>query len=203
MYSLEAKIRTDDARTTRENGLIPAVLYGKDVPSTKITLGTSELIKVYRDAGKSQLIELTVDGKKYNTLIQEVQRHPVRGNFLHLDFINVNMKEKVEVQIALVLTGNAPAVLEGGQLHQTLTSLTVKCLPKDIVEHFEVDISGLTMGHTLHVSDLTIDTKKFEVINHAEDPVVSAHAPKKVEIEETTETTEAAAEETTEEAKAE
>lgn len=184
MYQLEAKIRTDDARTTRDQGMIPGVLYGKDVPSTKIALGTSEFIKVYREAGQSQLITLTVDGKKYNTLVQEAQRHPVRGNVLHIDFINVNMKEKIEVQIALTLTGNAPAVLEGGQLHQSLTELTVRCLPTDIVERFEVDISELAMGNTLHVSDLKIDTKKFEIINSPEDAIVSAHAVK-AEAEET------------------
>lgn len=191
MFSLEAKIRTEAARETREAGLIPAVVYGKDVPSTMIAVGVSEFIKVYREAGKSQLITLSVDGKKYNTLVQEAQRHPVRGSFLHLDFITVDMKSEIEVNIPLVLVGDAPAVLAGGQLHQTLSELTVKCLPKDIVESIEVDVSTLENGHTLHVSDLKI-SKKFEVVNHAEEAVVTAHALKK-QAEETTETTEEAA----------
>lgn len=193
MFSLEAKIRTETARETRENGMIPAVVYGKDVPSTMISVGVSEFIKVYREAGKSQIITLTVDGKKYNTLIQETQRHPVRGNFLHLDFINVDMKSEVEVQIPLVLVGNAPAVIEGGSLHQVLNELTVKCLPKDIVENIEVDVSGLETGHTLHVSDLKLG-KKFEILNNAEDAVVTAHGAKKSEATETTEATETPAE---------
>jgi len=184
MYKLEAKIRTDDARTTREAGRIPGVIYGKDVPSTKLSVGISEFVKIYREAGKSQLITVSLDGKKYNTLVQEAQRHPVRGNFLHLDFINVDMKSQVEVQIPIVLVGTSPAVVEGGQLHQTLQELTVKCLPGDIVESFELDISGLTMGHSLHVSDIKLDEKKFEVINHLEDPVVGAQELKKQEEEE-------------------
>ena len=185
MYNLEAKIRTDDARTTRDAGLIPGVIYGKDVPSTKLSVGVSEFVKIYREAGKSQLITLSLDGKKYNTLVQEAQRHPVRGNFLHLDFINVDMKSKIEVHIPVVLVGTSPAVVEGGQLHQTLTEVTVKCLPSDIVESFELDVSELHMGHSLHVSDIKINTKKFEIVNNPEDSVVGAHEIKKQQEEET------------------
>ena len=185
MYNLEAKIRTDDARTTRDAGLIPGVIYGKDVPSTKLSVGVSEFVKIYREAGKSQLITLSLDGKKYNTLVQEAQRHPVRGNFLHLDFINVDMKSKIEVHIPVVLVGTSPAVVEGGQLHQTLTEVTVKCFPSDIVESFELDVSELHMGHSLHVSDIKINAKKFEIVNNPEESVVGAHEIKKQQEEET------------------
>lgn len=178
MFSLEAKIRTASARDTRLDGMIPAVVYGKDVPSTMIAVGISDFIKVYRESGKSQIITLTVDGKKYNTLVQEAQRHPVSGAFLHLDFINVDMKSEVEVQIPLTVVGNSPAVLEGGSLHQSLHDLTVKCLPKDIVESIEVDVSTLETGHTIHVSDLKLG-KKFQIMNHAEEAIVTAHAAKK------------------------
>lgn len=184
MFSLEAKIRTTTARETREEGLIPAVVYGKDVPSTMIAVGVSEFIKVYRESGKSQIITLTVDGKKYNTLVQEAQRHPVRGDFLHLDFININMKEKIEVNIPVVLVGEAPAAMEGGQVSQLLNEITVKCLPADIVEAIEVDISEVKIGDTLHISDLKI-SKNFEIMNHEEEAVVSGHEIKVIEEEET------------------
>lgn len=87
MFSLEAKIRTECTCSTRESGLIPAVVYGKDVPSTKIAVGTSDFIKLYRQLNKGDTIELTVDGKKYSTRIQELQRHPVSGAALHIDFL--------------------------------------------------------------------------------------------------------------------
>ena len=187
MYALEAKIRTDDARTVRDNGMIPAVIYGKDVPSTKISLDISSFIKVYREAGQSQIITLTVDGKKYNTLVHEAQRHPVRGNFLHLDFLNINMKEEVEVNIPLTFIGTAPAVLEGNTIAHVLTEITVKCLPADIVESFEVDITPLATVHdTIHIKDLKLG-KKFTIINDIEELVVNVHAPKKAEAEETAE----------------
>lgn len=187
MFSLEAKIRTEGARETREAGLIPAVVYGKDVPSTMIAVGVSEFIKVYREAGKSQLISLSVDGKKYNTLVQEAQRHPVKGSFLHLDFITVDMKSEIEVNIPLTLVGNSPAVIEGATLNQIMNEITVKCLPADIVESFEVDISGLNLGDVIHVSDLKLG-KKFEIMNNEEDAIVSAHIVHNEIEEEVTET---------------
>lgn len=197
MYTLEAKIRTEDARTTRDQGMIPGVLYGKDVPSTKISFGVSEFIKVYREAGNSQIIVVTLDGKKYNTLVGEAQRHPVRGNILHIDLINIDMNRALEIEIPIILTGTSPAVIEGGQLHQSLMKLTVKCLPKDIVESFSLDVSTLTIGHTLHVSDLKIDEKKFTLITPETETIVSAHVVKNLEeetetVEETPETSESA-----------
>lgn len=89
MFSLEAKIRTECTCSTREAGLIPAVVYGKDVPSTKIAVGTSEFIKLYRSLTEGATITLTVDGKKHNVRIQELQRHPVSGAALHIDFLVV------------------------------------------------------------------------------------------------------------------
>jgi len=187
MHSLEAKIRTETARECRENGSIPAVVYGKDVPSTSIAVGVSEFIKVFRVAGKNHVIDLKVDKKKYSVLVQEAQRHPVTGAFLHLDFLTVDMKAEVHVQIPVKLVGTSPAVVAGGELHQSLDALDVKCLPADIIDAFELDISLIDhVGKTLHVSDIIVDTKKFHVLSHADEAVVSVHAHK-VHKEETTE----------------
>lgn len=185
MHSLEAKIRNESARESRESGMIPGVVYGKDVPSTSIAVGVSSFVKVFREAGKNHVITLQVDKKSYSVLVHEVQRHPVTGAFLHLDFLTVDMKAEVHVQIPVKLVGTSPMVLEGGQIHQSLDALDVKCLPADIVDAFELDIALLDhMGKSLHVGDVKVDTKKFHVLNHAEDAVVSVHAPKKVVEEE-------------------
>jgi len=179
MHSLEAKIRTQTAREARESGVIPAVVYGKDVPSTSIAVGVSEFIKTFRSSGKNHVITLSVDKKKYSVLVQEAQRHPVTGAFLHLDFLTVDMKAEVHVQIPVKLVGVSPAVVAGGELHQSLDMLDVKCLPSDIVDAFELDISSIDhIGTTLHVSDIVVDTKKFHVLSHAEEAVVSVHAHK-------------------------
>jgi large subunit ribosomal protein L25 len=186
MFSLEAKIRTEVAKIARVDGVIPAVVYGKDTPSTMLTVGVSEFIKIYRESGKNHVITLSVGKKSYSVLVQEAQRHPVTGAFRHLDFLVVDMKAEVHVQIAIKLVGTSPAIMEGGQLHQTLETLDVKCLPSDIVDAFELDTTGLTMGHSLHVSDLVVNTKKFHVLSHAEAAIVSIHAPKKAKTEDET-----------------
>lgn len=179
MYSLEAKIRTEIAKEARLNDVIPAVVYGKDTPSTMIAVGVSEFIKVYRTAGKNHVITLNVDKKKYNVLVHEAQRHPVTGAFLHLDFLTVDMKAEVHVQIPVNLVGVSPAVVAGGELHQIMNALDVKCLPTDIVDGFDLDISVITEnGTTLHVSDIKVDTKKFHVVSLPEEAVVSVHAHK-------------------------
>lgn len=179
MFSLEAKIRTDAAKIARANGLIPANVYGKDTPSTMIAIGVSEFIKVYRTAGKNHIITLMVDKKKYDVLVHEVQRHPVTGAFLHLDFLTVDMKSEVHLQIPVKLVGTSPAVVAGGELHQSLHALDVKCLPADIVDAFELDISVIDkIDTTLHASDIKVDTKKFHVLTHAEEAVVSVHTHK-------------------------
>lgn len=87
MFSLEAKIRTEAARETRDAGLIPAVVYGKDVPSTMIAVGNSDFIKLYRSLTPDTTITLSFDGKKHEVRIQELQRHPVSGAALHIDFV--------------------------------------------------------------------------------------------------------------------
>lgn len=180
MHTLEAKIRTESAREARENGAVPAVVYGKDVPSTNVKVGTSEFIRLYREVGQNHVFTLNVDKKSYSVLIQELQKHPVTGKPLHIDFLTVDMKAEVHVKIPVKLIGTSPAVVEGGQLHQSLEAIEVKCLPADIIEAFELDISGLDhMGKSLHVSDIQIDSKKFHVLSHSEEAVVSVHAPKK------------------------
>lgn len=184
MHSLEAKIRSETAKESRLSGVIPAVVYGKDVPSTSISVGISEFTKLFREVGKNHVFTLTVEKKSYSVLIQELQRHPVTGKPLHIDFINVDMKAKVHIQIPIVLTGTSPAVVEGGELHQNLLALDVKCLPSDIVDNFTLDITSIDhIGKVLHVSDMVIDTKKFDLLTHAEEPIVSVHIRKTIKEE--------------------
>ncbi len=179
MHSIEAKIRTEAAKETRANGAVPAVIYGKDVPSTMVSVGASDFTRLFREVGQNHVFTVTVEKKSYNVLVHELQRHPVTGKALHADFLVVDMKAEVHIQIPVTLVGVSPAVLEGGQMHQSLEAVDVKCLPKDIVDAFELDISAIDhMGKSLHVSDLKIDTKKFHILSHAEEAIVTVHAPK-------------------------
>lgn len=173
MHSLEAKIRTETARDTRESGAIPAVLYGKDVPSTSVQISPSDFTRTFREVGKNHVFTLKVEKKSYSVLIHELQKHPVTGLPLHIDFLTVDMNAAIHVQIPIVLTGTSPAVVAGGQAHQTLHALDVKCLPADVIDSFTLDISPIDhIGKTLHVSDLVVDTKKYQVLSHPEVAIV-------------------------------
>ena len=173
MLTLEAKIRTETARDTRESGAIPAVVYGKDVPSTSVVVSVSDFTRLYREVGRNHVFTLKVGKDAHPVLIHELQKHPVTGRPLHMDFLTIDMKAVIHVQIPIKLVGVSPAVLEGGQSHQSLAALDVKCLPADVVDFFEIDISSIDhIGKTLHVSDMIIDTKKYQVISHPEVAVV-------------------------------
>ncbi len=188
-FSLEAKIRKETARECRESGSIPAVVYGKDVPSTSISMNTSEFIKLYRQAGQNHVITLSVEKNKYSVLVHEAQRHPVTGAFLHIDFYVVNMKEKTHVEIPVVLVGTSQAVSEGAELIHSMSHIEVKCLPADIVDSFELDISPLDhSGKVLHVSDIKVDTKKFEILSPMDGAVASVHTHKSQKDAQETET---------------
>lgn len=177
MHTLEAKIRTESARDTRESGMIPAVVYGKDVPSTNVMISISDFTRSFREVGKNHVFTLQVGKDSHPVLIHELQKHPVTGKALHVDFLTVNMKAKIHVKIPVTLIGTSPAVIAGGQIHQTLDALDVKCLPADVIDSFELDVSKIEhIGQALHVSDIVVDMKKFEVISRGEEAVALVHA---------------------------
>ena len=178
--------KLSELRTAKK---IPAVVYGHKVETLAITLDYSEFLRVHREAGHSHIISLTVEGKKYDVLVHEVQLHPVTGDFQHIDFFAVSATEKLHVGIPVVLTGTSQAQRDGAIINQNLEQIEVKCLAKNLVDNFTVDISSLEkFGDVIHVSDLIgsiINTKIFEVEVDLELPVVIAIEPKIEKIEET------------------
>jgi large subunit ribosomal protein L25 len=146
----------------RKNGLIPAVLYGHKVKSQNLWIDFLTFEKVYKLAGENTIIELDTDsGKKVDTLIQEVQIDPIKGNFSHIDFFQVKMDEKIETEIPLIFINESPAVKEmAGILVKNMDEITVNCLPGDLPKEFTVDISKLkTFEDHIKVSDLDISEK--------------------------------------------
>ncbi|EKD30338.1 MAG: 50S ribosomal protein L25 [uncultured bacterium (gcode 4)] len=171
--------------TIRGDKKVPAVVYGHNVASQSITVGASELLKIFRKSGKTHIVELTLDGKKQDVLIHETQRAPVSGDFLHVDFFAVSATEKIHVQIPLHLIGTSPAQVLGGLIEQNMHTVEVKCLPKNLVDVFEVDLSKLeNLGDIIHVQDLNIDTKKFDILSDLEGAIVSVRLPKGTQDEE-------------------
>lgn len=163
----------------RAKKLVPAVVYGHNVAPIHITVGNSDFLRLFRKAGMSHIIELTVDGKKHNVLAHEVQKHPVTGDFLHIDFFAVNAKEKIHVAIPVKLVGKSQAQNEGALIESNLHEIDVKALAADLVDEIEVDIAKLEkVGDVIHVSDVVGNYKKLEFLTPATDAIVAAHAPK-------------------------
>jgi len=167
--------------TIRADKKVPAVVYGHKITAQAITVGASDLLKIFRKSGKTHIIELNLDGKKQDVLIHETQRAPVSGDFIHIDFFAVSATEKIHVQIPVHLIGTSPASVQGGLIEQNMHIVEVKCLPKNLVDAFEADLSRLeNLGDSLHVKDLGIDTVKFDILSDLESSIVSVHLPKGV-----------------------
>jgi len=159
--NLQAKKRTPgNADTDRANNLIPAVIYGPEISSLAISLVYNDFNKLYQEAGEATLIEVVVEGESKPTtvLVQEVKHDPISQRIVHVDLRQISMTKEMHAEVVLHFIGEAPAVRElGGTLVKTHNHLNVKCLPKDLVNHVDVDLSVLKIfTDSIHVKDLQI-----------------------------------------------
>lgn len=152
-------------RTTKQNdklradGGIPAVVYAPDMESESLALNAKEFNMVYRQAGDSTLVSLQIEGEKepITVLIQDIHMAPVKDEVLHVDFYKVTAGQELSATITLNFIGEAPGVKLGGTLMTQRDAIDVTCMPKDLVDHIDVDLSVLaTPGDTIHLSDLAI-----------------------------------------------
>ena len=159
---------------------VPAVIYGNKVANQSLFLDYNQFEKMYRAAGESNLIDLTIDGSQSTkVLVHDVQRNPLTGMYSHVDFYQVNMKEKVHASIPLNFIGVSSAVKDmAGTLVRTMDEVKVKCLPGDLIPHIDVDISVLAdFDKSIRVSDLKVPAS-FEVESHADETVASVDRPR-------------------------
>jgi len=187
MLTLLAKIREILGRKTnslRRDGLIPAVLYGQGKKSQSIEVNYKEFAKLYEESGESSLISVDVSGKKTPVLIHEIQRDPVSGKFIHLDFYQVNLEEKIEAKIPLVFENEAPAIKDlGGTLVKVIHEIEIKAKPEDLPKEIKVDISVLkTFEDHVAVKDLQFPPG-VEVLRKPEEIVAEAKPAEKIEEE--------------------
>lgn len=193
-FKLKAEKREIKEKLNSE--LIPAVLYGNGLETKSLKLRRIDFDKIFSAAGESNLISLEVDGETSKVLVKAIQRDVLKHTVSHIDFYQVNMKEKITTEIPLHFINESKAVRElGGMLMRNLNEVTIECLPNDLVDHIDVDISVLnTFEDSIQVQDLAIPTSLKVLHNNPEDMVVSVIAPK-AQVEEETTGTEAAKEE--------
>lgn len=142
----------------RANGQVPGVVYGLGVDPVSVTVEWPELRKaLITEAGLNALITLDYDGHQDLTVVKDLQRHPVRRNVLHVDFLRVDRNAEIEVEIPVVTVGEAKEVESAkGLAEQHIHALTVKAKPGSIPTQFEIDISGLEVGGSILVSDIDL-----------------------------------------------
>ena len=140
----------------RRDGRVPGVVYGTDIDPQPIHVSERDLYTVlHTEAGLNAIIDLDVEGTSITTVAREVQRHPVRGEIEHLDFIEVRMDEEIQAEVAVVYVGTPIGVRDDGAIVETLeASVTISALPMAIPSSIEVDIEHLSLGDTLKAADL-------------------------------------------------
>jgi large subunit ribosomal protein L25 len=188
ILKLTTRLRTGTGksytRKVRSQGWIPAVYYGHDRESKAIEVDAHEFSIIVRHKKLNHLVDLglTQDNGDSVTVIKEIQRHVIKDDlFFHIDFQHVAMDEKISVQCPLKLTGIAIGVKEdAGILNQMVRSLTISCLPSDIPDFIEVDISDLKIGQALHVRDVKAEI--FEIKDSPEDVIAVVGRPRAEEV---------------------
>lgn len=166
---------TRSARRLRAEGKIPGVVYGLGADPLTLTVDWRELRSaLVTEQGLNAVIHLELGGEKMPTLVKDIQRHKVRRDVLHVDFIRVDLSKTVEVEVPIHLEGEAENVgRAGGVVDQVLTSLLIEARPDDIPSELTLDISGLEIGSALRVGDLTLPEGVTTSVD-PEDPVVTA-----------------------------
>ncbi len=180
----ERKITGRKIKQLRKAGVLPANISGKKIKSQAIQVDLKEFKKIYDEAGETGLVELEIGKEKRPVLIHNIQLNPVDESYVHADFLQVDLKEKVEAQVPVELAGESPAEKQSlGTVVQYINEVRVEALPTDLPEKFVVDISELAeVDQAVFVKDLKIDRSKVEVKNDMEELVVKVEPPQKEEV---------------------
>ena len=190
---LEAVLRDDmgkgASRRLRHANKIPAILYGAGKEPVGLTLEQKDIQRVLSDENfYSQVLELNVAGNKEDALLRDLQHHPYKQDIMHMDFVRVDVNKVVHVHIPLHFIGEdvAPGVkTEGGAVSHVVMEVEVECLPKNIPQFFEVDLSEMHLGDIVHLSDLKLpEGVELLALKHGEDhdtAIANIHARKTVE----------------------
>ncbi len=187
-FEIIAEKRVDQgkgaSRRLRRAGKVPGILYGADKPPQSIQVGNTDLLlHLENEAFYSHILTLKIDGAAERVVLRDLQRHPYKPYLLHVDLLRVDEKQKLTMRIPLHFINQeiCPGVKsEGAVLSHLMSEVQIRCLPRDLPEYIAVDVGGLHVNDTLHVSDLK-PPAGVEVAEDAERAVVSCHIPRVIE----------------------
>ncbi len=171
------------AKNLLEEGIIPGVVYGHQIESLPIQVSRKDFIAVFNEAGESSLVTLKVGGEDFgNVIIKDYNVDPIKGEIIHFDLHKVKMTEKLTANVSISFIGESPAVKnEGGVLVTSQDEIEIRCLPKDLIQEIEVDLSKLEhVDDLIRIKDLQIP-ENVEVLDEEENVIVSVTPPRSEE----------------------
>ena len=156
--TLRQEVGGGSGRRTRAAGEIPAVVYGPETEPMAVAVNERNLRAAVKESGLSSIINLDVEGKETKVIIRDVQRDPVSSRAIHIDFHAISMTKALHISVPILFEGTPLGVtVDGGIMQTTMREIEISCLPKDIPQHIEIDVSELHIGDSIHVSDLDIE----------------------------------------------
>ena len=204
IFNLEAEIRTDlgkgASRRLRHADKVPAIVYGADKEPVSITLAHNKLMQAQEfEAFYSHVLTLDIAGEKVEALVKDMQRHPYKPKILHVDFLRIDASKELHtnVPVHFINEETAPAIkIDGGHAEHHVNEIEVACLPGNLPEFIEVDMAEVDLGDIVHISDIVLPEGVESVaLNLGADhdlSVATINKPKAVEVEEDTESLDAA-----------
>jgi large subunit ribosomal protein L25 len=174
-------------RRLRNKGMVPAVVYGKGIDPVAVAVSHKELgLAIAGEGGRNHLITLKGDNSLDGNvvIVSDLLKDCLKGTLLHVDLHKINLEEKVKVSVAVSLAGTAAGVKEGGMLDFVMHAIEIECLPTQIREHLDVDVTNLKIGESLHVGDLKLPAG-IKVLDDAKATVVSILGKSREEAAET------------------
>ena len=185
--TLEAKPRTpgtkNDARRVRKDGKVPGVVYGAGKPTLSVSVDPRQVSRIlHSETGYNTVFDLAVDGERTKAMIVDWQYEPIKGSLLHIDVKRIAMDQKLRVNVPIELVGEPAGVKQqGGILEQIVREVEVECLPADIPNAIELNVSELVFGMVLRVSDLP-KNEKVKFVTDPEQPVAHIISIKEEEV---------------------
>jgi large subunit ribosomal protein L25 len=185
-FNITAEVRSDlgkgASRRLRHEGKVPAVIYGGEKDPMSVTLDHDDLFHhLENEAFYSHILNIEVAGNKEKAVLKDLQRHPAKPIIMHADFMRVSETEKLKMAVPLhfINEEQAPGVKKGGIITHNITEVEIQCLPKDLPEYLEVDLSGLDIEQILHLTDIAMPAGvELVELLHGEEhnqPVAAVH----------------------------
>lgn len=172
------------AKNLRKEGVLPGNVFGKKVDSLAVQVSQEELQEVYKKVGETGLVDLQIDKKTRPVLIHNIQLNPKTDELIHVDFLQVDLKEKVSAEVPVELIGESPAEKQAlGTVVQYVNEIEVEALPTDLPEKFEISIEALEdVDQAIYLKDIKVDKSKVELQGDPETIIVKVEPPQKEEV---------------------